>query len=311
VEFVDLPPRRSAIEWPTAALAALIYGLWLAVTYWHRELPPWLLYPVAAWTVAWQMSLQHEVIHGHPTSRRWLNILIGTWPLVLWYSFESFRRSHLQHHNDERLTDPLDDPESYYWAPGQWEQLGGLGQRIVRAQTSLIGRVTIGPAWAMSRFWWNEVHLIAAGDRRRLRILVRHLLEMTAVLIWVIGVCGVPFWSYFFGFAYAGTSLALVRSFAEHRAEKMAARRTAIVENSWIFGPLFLFNNLHAAHHMRASLPWYRLPAWYRLNRAALIERNGGLVYETYFDVARRYLLRPHDAPLHPSPRVAVADRPR
>ena len=109
------------------------------------------------------------------------------------------------------------------------------------------------------------------------------------------------FWTYFLGFAYAGTALALVRSFAEHRAENTVARRTAIVENSWIFGPLFLFNNLHVAHHLRASLPWYRLPEWYRLNRAALIERNGGLVYETYFDVARRYLFRPHDAPLHPN----------
>jgi len=51
------------------------------------------------------------------------------------------------------------------------------------------------------------------------------------------------------------------------------------------------------------------LPSWYRLNRAALIERNGGLLYESYFDVARRYLFHPHDAPLHPTPRGAAADR--
>ena len=39
MELVDLPPRKDAVEWPTAALAALIYGLWLALTYWHDELP--------------------------------------------------------------------------------------------------------------------------------------------------------------------------------------------------------------------------------------------------------------------------------
>ena len=49
-------------------------------------------------------------------------------------------------------------------------------------------------------------------------------------------------------------------------------------------------------------MPWYELPAWYRLNRAALIERNGGLVYDSYFGVARRYLLRPHDSALSPLP---------
>ena len=76
----------------------------------------------------------------------------------------------------------------------------------------------------------------------------------------------------------------------------------AIVEKSWILGPLFLFNNLHLAHHMRAAMSWYELPAWYRLNRAALIERNGGLIYSSYFDVARRYLLRSHDSTLLPLP---------
>ena len=95
-------------------------------------------------------------------------------------------------------------------------------------------------------------------------------------------------------------SLAMVRSFAEHRAESIVERRTAIVEKSWILGPLFLFNNLHVAHHMRHTMPWYALPRWYRINRAALIERNGGLVYDGYRDVFRRYFLRPHDQSLHP-----------
>ena len=49
-----------------------------------------------------------------------------------------------------------------------------------------------------------------------------------------------------------------------------------------------------------AGCPGIELPKFYRLNRAALIERNGGLVYNSYFDVARRYLLTPHDKPIHP-----------
>jgi len=35
-------------------------------------------------------------------------------------------------------------------------------------------------------------------------------------------------------------------------------------------------------------------------DRAALIEGNGGLVYNSYFDVARRYLLTSHDSTIHP-----------
>jgi fatty acid desaturase len=306
MQFQELPGERSAVEWPTVSLAIIIYTLWFGVTFWWRQIPLWALIGLAAWTVAWHMSLQHEIIHGHPTRKRWLNLLIGTWPLALWLPFEVYRRTHLQHHNDTRLTDPLDDPESYYWSAGQWETLGGLGRVIVRAQASLLGRLTIGPAWSMTRFWWFEANLIASGDRRRLRALGRHALEVAVVLAWVLGVCHMPFWIYFGCFVYAGTALALVRSFAEHRAETDVERRTAIVERSWILGPLFLFNNLHVAHHMRSTMPWYRLPRWYRANRAALVERNGGLVYNSYFDVARRYWLRPHDRPLHP-----VAPDPR
>lgn len=304
MEFTDIPANKRAIEWPTAELTVLIYGIWFAATYWNHELPPWALLCIGGWTVAWHMSLQHEIIHGHPTPLRWLNNFVGTWPLSLWLPYEVYRRTHLQHHNDTRLTDPLEDPESYYFTEKQWSELGGVGQAFVRAQSTLLGRVTIGPAWAMIRFWWTEFNLIVAGNRRslQLKMIGRHALEVALVLIWVIGVCDMPFWTYFWCFAYAGTALALVRSFAEHRAEKIVERRTAIVEKSWIFGPLFLFNNLHVAHHMRASMPWYQLPRWYRLNRAALIESNGGLVYDTYFDVAIRYLLHPHDAPLHPNP---------
>ena len=125
-------------------------------------------------------------------------------------------------------------------------------------------------------------------------ILIRHGIQCVPVLIWVIGVCGMPLWLYAACFVYPGMSLAMVRSFAEHRAAPEPNRRTAIVENARLLGPLFLFNNLHVAHHLRGGLPWYQIPTFYRLNRAALIERNGGLVYNSYFDVARRYLLRPH-----------------
>ena len=50
--------------------------------------------------------------------------------------------------------------------------------------------------------------------------------------------------------------------------------------------------------------PWYAFNARYRIERARLLAENGGLLYNTYFDVARRYLFRPHDVLLHPTGRV-------
>jgi len=53
-------------------------------------------------------------------------------------------------------------------------------------------------------------------------------------------------------------------------------------------------------------VPWYEYPARYRVIRERLIGANGGLVYQTYFDVARRYMFRAHDVLEHPSGRVPL-----
>ena len=298
--IVELPPLKRRVEWPTAALAIIIYGSWLMATYFYRDLPWWGLTAIGAWIIAWQLNLQHETIHGHPTRKRAVNEAIGCWPLSLWLPYSIYRSTHLAHHRDANLTDPFDDPESFYWTEAGWGGLGPLWRAIAHAQTTLLGRVVLGPALLIGRFV-RDLARDAWLDKPRARaIFGRHLLECAPVLIWVIAISGMPFWLYVACFVYPGASLAMVRSFAEHRAAPKAERRTAIVENAWIMGPLFLFNNLHAAHHLRHRLPWYQIPKFYRLNRAALIERNGGLVYDGYFDVARRYLVSPHDQPNHP-----------
>ena len=296
------------MEWPTLALAALIYGGWLGLTYFHDSVPLPLLPALGGFLVAWHGSLQHEVMHGHPTRSKAVNTAIGFPPLALWLPYVRYRQSHLRHHLDERLTDPLDDPESNYWTPGQWAALSPFSRRLVKMQSTLLGRMTIGPLWSVSRFWHFEAKGLVAGRDGLRRIWLQHALGVAAVLAWAIGVCGMPFWLYALAFVYPGTALSLVRSFAEHKADSAVERRTALVENSSVFGVLFLFNNLHVAHHMRPNMPWYELPAWYARHREALVARNGGLVYAGYRDVFRRFFFRPYQQEIHPAPQAAARE---
>jgi len=303
-ESVAAPPPTPRVEWPTLALLGSLYAAWLGLVWFHPALPVWLWLPLAGLVSALWGSAQHEVIHGHPTPSRRLNAALGTPPIWLWLPFERYRRTHLTHHRDERLTDPLDDPESRYWTPADWQRLGRVGRALVQAQATLAGRLLIGPFWSVPRFWRQEVLAARAGHHGIVGVWAWHLLFVGVLLGFAIGIAGVPAWQYLLGFVWLGTAIALVRSFAEHRADDLPERRTALVENSPILGFLFLHNNLHLAHHRWPSVPWYRLPALYRARRAELVALNGGLVYDGYGEVFRRFLLRPHDAPVHPTARA-------
>ena len=299
---------RFQIEWPTLGLIIGIYAGWLALTYWGRDLPLPILMIVGAILLAWHSSLQHEILHGHPTSSRLINRALATPPLSLWLPYELYRRAHLIHHRDERLTDPLDDPESWYFTSEQWNDLPALVKALFRFQNTFVGRMLIGPALAIIGFLLSEIKALIKGDFKNLGLWIRHIIAVALVMLWVTYICGLSPWLYFFGLVYPGTALLLVRSFAEHRAADDVHERTAIVENATFLGPLFLYNNLHSAHHAEPMLAWYDIPAWYRMNRDRLIAENHGHVYNGYFDVIRRYLFTAHHEPRHPTNRAPRAD---
>lgn len=302
-------PRRG-VEWASVALCLGVYGGFLALTLAQRHLPALVVVALGAPLLTLQASMQHEFIHGHPTPWRRLNRALAGVPLSLWLPFESYRRTHLVHHRDESLTDPFDDPESHYWSAKGWARLGPVGRACVRFNSTLMGRLLFGPAWIVARYLVAEARDAWRGSAVTRRIWAWHALAAGAVAAWVVGVCGMDPLFYLFGLVYPSTSILLLRSFAEHRAAEGVAERTAIVENAPVLGFLFLFNNLHAAHHERPLVPWYALPAWYRANRARLLADNGALVYDGYADVARRYLFVPHDDPVHPAHAPAVVPAP-
>lgn len=291
---------RPRLEWPTLALALIIYAGWGLLTFFHDRLPVLLLIPCASWIMAWHMSLQHEAIHDHPTPWRRVNDLLVVWPLSLWLPFAVYRHSHRQHHRNEFLTDPVDDPESYYLTDAQALALRRRFPFFYRVTDTLLGRVLLGPARFITVFLYGQGRRLLAGNRDLWRVWAWHLLAMVPVLTWLVLVCRMPLWFYVLAFVYPGFALGLVRSFAEHRAAGEVMHRTAIVENAPLMGLLFLYNNLHAVHHDRPGLPWYEIPSFYRRHRTEIVRANGGLVYDGYLDVARRFLLRPHDELVHP-----------
>jgi len=290
---------QSKIEWPTLLLAVIIYGGWAGITFFHAAIPWPILAACGGWLLAWQMSLQHEVLHGHPTRSRRINDALGFPPLTLWLPYLIYRRLHLRHHRDAYLTDPLEDPESYYITPDRFCRLSPAARAGLRFRNTFFGRITYGAFRSVILFLWAEAKR-CRNDRAEQRIWIAHLAGVAVVLFWLCGVCQMSLLTYLLCFVLPSRSLASIRAFAEHRAAGAPEERTAIVENAPVLGLLFLFNNLHAVHHNRPGLPWYKLPAAYRANRSKIIAANGGLVYNGYWDVIRRYALSAHHAGPHP-----------
>ena len=284
-----VPPSQAVtVEVPTLLLILLAYGGWLTVTLMYGRWPLWLLAPIAAILVTLHSSLQHEILHGHPTRWRSLNRALGMVPLALWLPYERYVEKHLKHHINDRLTDPHDDPESQYRTPEDWARLSSATRAALRIQQTLAGRILVGSFWRIGSFLRAELRAVICNDALVRGIWLEHLLWCVPVILWTRIVCGMPIWIYVVTIVIPANGILLIRSFAEHRACALVPERTAVVEGSWILGPLFLFNNLHALHHREPLIPWFEYHRRYRAMRSELIAANGGLVYSTYFDVARR-----------------------
>jgi fatty acid desaturase len=268
---------------------------------------------VLAVVLALQSSLMHEVSHGHPTRIAWLNEVLVSLPIGLVYPFRRFRTLHLRHHADERLTDPFDDPESYYRALWRHEQLPGTLKLLLRLNNTMLGRFVIGPPLATAGFVAAEAKLAWHGDPAVRRAWMLHAAGL-AVVLPLISAFGIPLWLYVLAPVWLGQSLMSVRTFAEHQWSERPDGRTIIVERSPL-ALLFLNNNLHLVHHKSPTVAWYRLPQLFRDRRDEWVSLNGGYVFPGYFALLREYAFRPKEPVVHPvlrrAPEAGRAFRPR
>jgi len=282
-------------EAPTWMLVFTIYGGWLALTYEWHALPFWAVLPLGAWLSAWHMSMQHELLHGHPTGSDRINGWLASPPINLWLPYPIYRAQHMRHHRDAHLTDPLEDPETTYMSSDHWRRAGSAHRWLHSACNTLAGRLLLGPARTIAAFWLNE-----ARHPAEWQVWLAHAAGVGCVLGWVCGVCRIDPLIYAACFVYPGCALILLRSLAEHRAAARPEDRTAVVEHGGFLGLLFLYNNLHVLHHEQPGIPWYELPSRWRQARLNLLGTRRGPVYHSYLDVARRYAWRPQHSGPHP-----------
>ena len=299
----DIASRSRHVWWrleiPTWLLIVSVYGGWFAtVFYWH-QLGPWLGTPLLVWFTTWYMSLQHELIHGHPTRKPWLNQLIGTLPLAVWYPYGLYRDTHLQHHRNEHLTLPGDDPEAYYFSRASWESLSPAMKAVVRLRNTLPGRMLIGPLLDIVSTLTGALIAVLRGEWRTGGMWLIHG-ALLVVMFSGMAQRGLSPLYFIFAVSYPALSLTKVRSFFEHRAEHAPQARSTLNEAGFLWRLLFLNLNYHLVHHDLPGVPWYALRQIYVSDREAYIQRSGGFVVHGYRQWFRDHTQTPVDVEAHP-----------
>jgi fatty acid desaturase len=306
--------RPAKIEWPTLALILACYGLWAATGLFLFEEYLLVSLLVLSLTVAMHSSLMHEASHGHPTRKGILNEILVGLPIGLVYPYRRFKTLHLQHHADENLTDPFDDPESYYRALWQHRDLPRWLQILLAVNNTMVGRFIIGPVLANVAFLGTDLKLLAAGNKAVQKAWWHHVIGLAIVLPVIQFGFGLPLWLYVLVPVWLGQSFIAIRTFAEHQWSERPDGRTVIIERSPL-ALLFLNNNLHLVHHKMPTAPWYKLPALYTERCEEWRRMNNGYVYPNYFALVKAYAFRAKEPVIHPflrrAPDLGRAFRPR
>jgi fatty acid desaturase len=276
-------------QWPTWALVVAIFGGWFGVATHARELGLPLSGGLLTVFGTWYMSLQHELLHGHPTRSPFVNALLGFMPLAVWFPYRIYRDSHLQHHDDPHLTHPGCDPESYFVSQQVWLHAGPAIRALLAFRNTFIGRLLVGPAFAIAATGAQALGKIKRGDWRDVPAWLAHFAALAALTIWLQQVCAIPAWVFIVGVGYGALSLASVRSFHEHRVAQDHAHRTVINEAGSCWRLLFLNNNYHLVHHDLPHVPWFALQQVYVTSRQQYIRRSGGFLVKGYGEWFRRY----------------------
>jgi len=273
------------------------FAAWLSLVLLHESIPWPVQFAGLVLLGGLWMSLGHELLHGHPTRWDWVNTAIGSIPLSLWLPYGRYKALHIKHHLSD-LTDPEDDPESFYVPPPSWHQASPWRRRYFLFLRTVPGRLTVGVARGVLRFWRREIRLVGEGGV--VGPWASHLAACVLLGWWLFGIVGFNPLVYVLGFCLGGASCTQLRSFVEHAAVAEGTR-SAVVKASPPMALLYLNNNLHHTHHAVPQLAWYKIPALHReIGADEIADRGAGLYAGGYLQVARTYFFRPFCQPDHP-----------
>jgi fatty acid desaturase len=246
---------------------------------------------------AWHLSMQHEVLHGHPFKNQFLNDAIGGIPVTLWIPYLAFKKDHHEHHLSD-LTNPALDNESYYVSQEQWDKAGRIRRAAWTANRTILFRMFVWTIVSTITYVLSVLKRAMRGEKGDRLAVVLHVIGVVFV-VYLVSLSSMPLWQFALGTVYGGRILNAIRPFPEHKYQSGVETRTAMIMAGPFMSLLMLNNNLHVAHHDEPGVPWYRYDKLMQRVNAVQRARDAGVLYEGgYAEVFRRFSFTPVDSPV-------------
>jgi len=288
---------RESAEWRTLLVVVAVYGLTALTVIRFETLTPWLAVPFLAVLGAWHLSMQHEVLHGHPFKNQFLNDAIGSIPITLWIPYLAFKKDHLEHHVSD-LTNPALDNESYYVSQEQWDKAGKIRRAAWTANRTILFRMFVWTIVSTITYVLSVLKRAVRGEQGDRLAVALHVVGV-AFVVYLVSLSSMPLWVFALGTVYGGRILNAIRPFPEHKYQSGVETRTAMIMAGPFMSLLMLNNNLHIAHHDEPWVPWYRYSNLMDRVNAVQRAREAGVLYEGgYAEVFRRFSFTPVDSPV-------------
>ena len=288
---------REIGEWRTLVVIVAVYGLTVLTVVRYDVLTAWLAVPLLAVLGAWHLSMQHELLHGHPFKNQFINDAIGGIPVTLWIPYLAFKKDHHEHHASD-LTNPELDNESYYVSQEQWDKAGPIRRAAWMANRTILFRMFVWTIVSTISYVTLVLKRAARGEKGDRLAVTLHVVGMAAVT-YLVSLSSMPVWVFALGTLYGGRILNAIRPFPEHKYQSGVETRTAMIMAGPFMSLLMLNNNLHIAHHEDPKVAWYRVGALAHRVNAVERAREAGVLYEGgYAEVFRKFSFRPVDSPV-------------
>jgi fatty acid desaturase len=288
---------RERAEWRTLLVVFAVYGLTVLTVLRYDVLTPWLAVPMLAILGAWHLSMQHEVLHGHPFKNQFINDAIGGIPVTLWIPYLAFKKDHYEHHLSD-LTNPALDNESYYVSQEQWDKAGRIRRAVWTANRTILFRMFVWTIVSTITYVLTVLKRAVRNEKSDRLAVALHVVGVVFV-VYLVSLSSMPLWQFVLGTTYGGRILNAIRPFPEHKYQSGVETRTAMIMAGRFMSLLMLNNNLHVAHHDEPGVPWY---GYHKLmNKVNAVERarEAGLLYEGgYAEVFRKFSFTPVDSPV-------------